>query len=174
MTRPDCGDCKTLVELLVGAEPDEAPCPHGEHAFVQRCYGMRCMWCPRTIAGPGQCAERRGELETPVLIEHGFGNRPMQEVGTTWVATRSTGTTFSRTRRFRLPSLSPRRATKTMTDQPAPGERRRSLARLVKRDFPERAAASQWCGKHDKARTRLFLRRTYVCLDCVRERSSEA
>lgn len=58
-----------------------------------------------------------------------------------------------------------------MTDQPAPGERRRGLAQFVKRDLPERAKPSRWCGKHDKARTKLIGRRVWVCLDCVRETS---
>lgn len=59
-----------------------------------------------------------------------------------------------------------------MTDPASGGESyRRSILRLIKRDLPNRALASTWCGQHDKDRTRLILRRKYVCLDCVREAS---
>jgi hypothetical protein len=58
-----------------------------------------------------------------------------------------------------------------MTDHPTPGERPRRARDFIKRDLPERATASNWCGEHDKARTRLLVRRAWVCLDCVREQS---
>lgn len=40
-----------------------------------------------------------------------------------------------------------------------------------KRDLPDRAPASSWCGKHPKDRTRLVARSKWVCLDCVREQA---
>ncbi|RAJ56633.1 hypothetical protein K378_05634 [Streptomyces sp. Amel2xB2] len=58
-----------------------------------------------------------------------------------------------------------------MTDPTPGGERRRVFSQFVKRDLPERAKASRWCGKHDKARTQLVGRRVWVCLECVREQS---
>lgn len=59
-----------------------------------------------------------------------------------------------------------------MTDQPAPGDKpHRPALTFLKRDLPERAKASKWCGKHDKARTELVVRREWVCLDCVREKA---
>ncbi|MFD8548410.1 hypothetical protein [Streptomyces sp. NPDC059649] len=44
----------------------------------------------------------------------------------------------------------------------------------IKRDLPDRATASSWCGKHPVARTRLVARAGWVCLDCVREASRPA
>ncbi|MGW1375235.1 hypothetical protein ACWD6P_13305 [Streptomyces sp. NPDC002446] len=39
----------------------------------------------------------------------------------------------------------------------------------IKRDLPDRAPASSWCGKHPKERTRRVAHARWVCLDCVRE-----
>jgi hypothetical protein len=61
-----------------------------------------------------------------------------------------------------------------MTDHPTPGEQPRRARDFIKRDLPERVKASSWCGKHDKARTRLLCRRDWVCLECVREASRSA
>ncbi len=44
----------------------------------------------------------------------------------------------------------------------------------IKRDLPERAPASKWCGKHGQERTRLVARAQWVCLDCVREAARPA
>lgn len=44
----------------------------------------------------------------------------------------------------------------------------------IKRDLPERAPASKWCGKHAQERTRLMARAQWVCLDCVREAARPA
>lgn len=61
-----------------------------------------------------------------------------------------------------------------MTDESVSGgSARRTLAQFVKRDLPERAKASEWCGRHDKSRTRLVLRRSWVCLDCASEASRD-
>lgn len=57
-----------------------------------------------------------------------------------------------------------------MTDQPTPGGRK-LLKTFLKRDLPERAKASRWCGKHTKERTELLVRREWVCLDCVAEKA---
>lgn len=47
-------DCRTLVEIFVDAEAEEEECRPGDHALVKRCYGMRCMWCPKKISSaPG-------------------------------------------------------------------------------------------------------------------------
>lgn len=49
--------------------------------------------------------------------------------------------------------------------------RRAKLVKLIKRDLPDRAGPSEWCGKHPKESTRLVARQGWVCLDCVREQS---
>ncbi|WP_369201693.1 hypothetical protein [Streptomyces sp. PU-14G] len=49
--------------------------------------------------------------------------------------------------------------------------RRGHLVKLIKRDLPDRAVRSEWCGKHPKERTVLIARKRWVCLDCTREQS---
>lgn len=59
-------------------------------------------------------------------------------------------------------------------DAPTPGNgNRAAIGRLILRSLPDRAPASSWCGQHARERTRLVLRRAWVCLDCLRERPAE-
>lgn len=62
-----------------------------------------------------------------------------------------------------------------MTQESAPeGEPlkpREMIGRLIKRDLPNRAGPSEWCGIHPKERTQLIARSQWVCAECVRESS---
>ncbi|MEU3714357.1 hypothetical protein [Streptomyces catenulae] len=54
-----------------------------------------------------------------------------------------------------------------------PPTNRQRIGMLIKRDLPDRAGASEWCGKHPKDRTRLIARARWVCLDCLRETAQQ-
>ncbi|UNS98571.1 hypothetical protein MMF93_20500 [Streptomyces tubbatahanensis] len=55
-----------------------------------------------------------------------------------------------------------------MTSEPS---NRQRIGMLIKRDLPDRAGHSVWCGKHSKERTVLVARKGWACLECIREQS---
>lgn len=67
--------------------------------------------------------------------------------------------------------LSPAYAYASVPDEPP--NNRFMIGTLIKRDLPDRSGPSEWCGKHLKERTQLVVRKGWVCLDCVQEKSEK-